>query len=172
MHVRRITVADRAWVVQTITDPWGAPVVVSRGRVHDPAGLPGFVAVEGDEPVGLVTYEVRDAELEVVSIDAWRQSSGVGTALLDAVRAAALEEGCRRVWLITTNDNLRALRFYQRRGLRLVAVHVGAVDRSRELKPEIPLVGADGIPIHDEIELAYELASGEPREEPGPTLTG
>jgi hypothetical protein len=63
-----------------------------------------------------------------------------------------------RAWLVTTNDNMRALRFYQRLGWELVAVHRGAVDRAREtLKPEIPRVGNDGIPLRDEIELEYRL---------------
>ena len=84
-------------------------------------------------------------------------SGGVGTALLDAVRDAAVQAGCRRIWLITTNDNLRALGFYQKRGYRLVAVHRDALQRSRELKPSIPLVSPDGIPLRDEIELEYPV---------------
>jgi GNAT superfamily N-acetyltransferase len=81
----------------------------------------------------------------------------VGTALLDAVKRIALEAGCRRVYLTTTNDNLRALRFYQRRGFRLVAVYAGAVDRARAHKPQIPAIGMHGIPIRDEIELECEI---------------
>ena len=72
-------------------------------------------------------------------------------------RQAAREAGCGRVWLITTNDNLRALRFYQRRGFRLVAVHPDALERSRELKPSIPEIGLDGIPLRDELELELTL---------------
>jgi GNAT superfamily N-acetyltransferase len=164
VHVRRTSDADRSWIVPLLTGRWGATVVVSRGQLHDAAELPGFAAVDGEEPVGLLTYTIDDDELEVVSLDALRESAGVGTALLDAVRGLALAEGCRRVWLITTNDNLEALRFYQRRGFRLVAVHAGAIDRSRELKPQIPTVGRDGIPVHDEIELAYELGSDAPKD--------
>jgi hypothetical protein len=82
---------------------------------------------------------------------------GVGTALIEAVKVAAIEAGCRRLWLMTTNDNLHALGFYQRRGFRLVAVYPGAVDAARLLKPEIPLLGNDGIPIRDEIELEIAL---------------
>jgi GNAT superfamily N-acetyltransferase len=162
VHVRPTSVSDRSWIVPLLTERWGATVVVSRGRLHDAADLPGFAAVEGEEPVGLLTYAIEDHEIEVVSLDAGRESVGVGTALLDAVRGLAVAEACRRVWLITTNDNLRALRFYQRRGFSLVAVHAGAVDQSRELKPQIPTVGRDRIPIHDEIELAYGLGSGAP----------
>lgn len=79
--------------------------------------------------------------------------------LLDALLEAARRGGCRRLWLITTNDNLNALRFYQRRGWRLVAVHAGAVDEARKVKPQISVIGEDGIPIHDEIELEFPIAA-------------
>lgn len=58
-----------------------------------------------------------------------------------------------RIWLITTNDNLNALGFYQKRGFRIKAVYPGAVDEARRIKPEIPLAASNGIPIRDEIEL-------------------
>jgi ribosomal protein S18 acetylase RimI-like enzyme len=93
----------------------------------------------------------------VVTIDAFPEGAGAGTALLDAAARAARDAGCGRVWLITTNDNLRALRFYQRRGFRLVAVHPDALERSRELKPSIPETGLDGIPLRDELELELRL---------------
>jgi ribosomal protein S18 acetylase RimI-like enzyme len=82
---------------------------------------------------------------------------GVGTALIAAVRTIAVRSKCRRVWVITTNDNLHALRFYQRKGFSLVALHPKALDQSRKLKPEIPLIGLDGIPLRDELELEMLL---------------
>jgi hypothetical protein len=39
----------------------------------------------------------------------------------------------------------------------LVAVHRNALDISRELKPEIPQLGIDGVPLRDEIELEMML---------------
>jgi len=93
----------------------------------------------------------------VVTINAFPQGSGAGTALIEAAAAAAREAGARRLWLITTNDNLRALRFYQRRGFRLSALHRDALERSRELKPSIPEIGLDGIPLRDELELELRL---------------
>ena len=71
---------------------------------------------------------------------------------------AAREAGCRRLWLVTTNDNVDALRFYQRRGFRLTELQAGAVDVSRAtLKPSIPEVGDHGIPIRDELVLERSL---------------
>ena len=156
MTVRPLGEGDREWVRETLRELWGE-TVVSRGVVHDPTALPGFVAEEGGERVGLLTYRVDGADCEVVTIDAFPEGAGAGTALLDAAAAAAREAGCGRVWLITTNDNLRALRFYQRRGFRLVAVHPDALERSRELKPSIPEIGLDGIPLRDELELELTL---------------
>jgi ribosomal protein S18 acetylase RimI-like enzyme len=108
----------------------------------------------------VLTYVVdRDrAQCEVLTLHAVQQWRGVGTALLQLVEQLAAEQGCRRLWLITTNDNVDALRFYQRRGFRLAALHRGAVDDCRaQLKPEIPTVGDYGIPLHDELELDKQL---------------
>ena len=141
------------WAVEGV---WGE-TVVSRGRSWRPADLPAFVATVGGEPAGLATWRVEGDEAELVSIEARLADRGVGTALLRAVRAAAADAGCRRLWLVTTNDNTSALRFYQRRGWVLVAVHLGALEASRRLKPSIPLRGNDGIPIRDELELECAL---------------
>jgi N-acetylglutamate synthase-like GNAT family acetyltransferase len=77
--------------------------------------------------------------------------------LINAVLGEARKQNCGRVFLITTNDNMQALRFYQKRGFELVAVHRGAVNESRKIKPSISLIGNDGIPLRDEIELEMIL---------------
>ena len=152
-RIRQLNESDRPWVQHLLTEHWGAYTIVTRGRVHQADELPGFVAEVDGERCGLVTYRIEDEQCEVISLNSLRAGRGVGTALLDAARASAREAGCQRIWLITSNDNLPAVRFYQRRGWRLVAVHRGALDEARRLKPEIPLVGLDGIPLHDEIEM-------------------
>lgn len=137
---------------------WGA-VVARLGEVLDLDELPAFVAEVGGQPAGLVTWrhDADRGEIEVVGIEAWIRERGVGAALLRAVRAEARRLGATRLWLITNNDNLDAIRFYQRRGWRLVAVHPGGADRSRAVKPSIPLVGDHGIAVHDEVELEVRL---------------
>jgi acetyltransferase (GNAT) family protein len=82
---------------------------------------------------------------------------GTGTALLEALARRLGAEGCRRLWLTTTNGNLSALRFYLRRGFRLSQVRSGAVDQARRLKPSIPVVGEHGIALHDELDLCRAL---------------
>jgi ribosomal protein S18 acetylase RimI-like enzyme len=157
IDVRPLADDDRAWAVQVETDSWSKPVVARLGELVDPTQLPGFIAFLDGQRAGLASYAVRGEECELVTIRSLREGRGVRRALLDAVRDAAAAAGCTRLWLITTNDNLRALRFYQRRGFRLVALHPGALDRSRELKPSIPQIGMDGIPLRDELELELSL---------------
>lgn len=161
VSITPLTAADRDWVRRFIVRHWGDEIIVVHETVYRPHELPGFAAIEGGEPVGLLTYHLADDGCEAVSLDSERPGRGVGTALLAAVEGAARRAGCRRLWLVTTNDNLHALRFYQRRGFLLVAVHRGAVERARRLKPTIPLVGNDGIPLRDELELELPL-DGEP----------
>ena len=147
----------KAWIAERLREAWGSPEIVSRGRLRDASRLPAVLCHEGEELVGLATFEIAGDQCELVTIDAFHPGGGVGTALLNAVAEEARAQGCRRLWLVTTNDNLGALRFYQRRGLRLVAVHPGAVDDARRLKPAIPRLGRDGIPIRDELELELAL---------------
>jgi ribosomal protein S18 acetylase RimI-like enzyme len=151
--IRPLMDADREKVGRIIGERWGAPVVAIHDTLCRPAELPGFLAIAGEKIQGLLTYRIEANACEIVSLDALRPRAGIGTALVAAAAAAARAAGCRRFWLVTTNDNLDALRFYLRRGFRLVAVHPGAADRARLLKPSIPEVGEFGIPIHDELEL-------------------
>jgi GNAT superfamily N-acetyltransferase len=153
---------DPVWIARFLREAWGSVAVVSRGRRHDASRLPALLAVEDEEIVGLATLRPDGSDCELVTLDAVVRGRGVGSALLDAAAEWARDRGCRRLWLITSNDNLDALRFYQRRGMRLVAVHRGAVDTAREMKPSIPEVGEYGIPLHDELELERSLAPRDP----------
>ena len=137
---------------------WGSEIVVAHGVAYEPARLDGFVAQDGERRIGLVTYHLDDG-CEIVTIDALEAGRGVGTALLGAVDGLDRTEGRGYVWLITTNDNERAQAWYVRRGFEVVAVHEGALERSRELKPEIPLINpSNGLPIRDEVEMRRSLA--------------
>ena len=157
VQVRSSDATDADWVRRILTEYWHSVKVVSRGRVHYTDRLPGFVALLGLGRVGLVTYRIEDDECELVTLNSLVEGIGVGTALISTVRSVAVANKCRRLWTITTNDNLRALRFYQRNGFSLVATHLNAVEESRKLKPEIPLIGIGGIPIRDELELEMAL---------------
>ena len=157
ISIQPLNIADREWILELMLEHWGSNKVVSRGVVYYPQNLPGFVAMYAGEKVGLVTYNIVDESCEIVTINSIHPSSGVGTALIEAVKDSAQKSGCKRLWLITTNDNMNALRFYQKHGFILVDVHRNALEVSRKLKPEIPLIGNDGIPLRDEIELEMIL---------------
>jgi ribosomal protein S18 acetylase RimI-like enzyme len=132
---------------------WGADCVVSRGRIHTAGTVQGLCAMLEGQIVGLLTYRMSDGDCEIVSLNSFRQNMGAGTLLIQKATEIARQSSCRRLWMITTNDNLRAFRFYQKRGFDLVAVHRNAIQRSRELKPTIPALGMDGIPIRHELEM-------------------
>jgi ribosomal protein S18 acetylase RimI-like enzyme len=154
MAVRPIEDKDRPTVAWLTTQLWGALEVVVHGDVFHPADLPGIIAERAGRIAGLVTFQVRPGALEIVTINALDLYQGIGTLLIEAVRAEAKRLGCHEVTLTTTNDNIGALRFYQRRGFRLAALRPGAVDKSRQHKPEIPRTGDFGIPLRDEIDLS------------------
>ena len=155
--VRAVTPRDRAALERLVRDLWGTNIVVGHGTVFEPATLAGFLAERDGRTVGLLTYVVDGDVLEIVTVDAFPPVAGTGTALMDAAVAAARADGCRRVVLTTTNDNLVALRFYQRRGFRIATVRPGAVAAARALKPQIPETGAYGIPMRDELELERDV---------------
>ena len=157
-QIRRLDRNDKAWVTPLLTEHWGSARTVSRGRIYQADELPGFIAMQKDKPAGLITYNIDRKECEITTMNSVVEGKGIGSALIDAVKSVATKAGCKRLWLITTNDNTNALHFFQKRGFRLVAVYRNAIEKSRRLKPEIPLTGNDGIPIRDEIELEMILA--------------
>jgi ribosomal protein S18 acetylase RimI-like enzyme len=156
--VRPLGDGDRDWAREVLVRSWGSTRVARLGEVIDLAPLPGFVALVDGVRQGLVTYALQGDACEVATLDSLAPGRGVGRALLGAVAGAARAAGCRRIWLITTNDNTRALRIYQQAGWDLVALHRGAVDEARRrLKPEISELGEDGIPIRHELELELRI---------------
>lgn len=158
MKIRAVTDADRPWVQRVVSDAFASPRIVSRGVLHVADDLPGFVAEDAGEPVGLLLYHLCSGDCEVVVLLALQERKHIGTTLLAEAERTARAADCRRVWLVTTNDNLPAIAFYSKRGWRQVAIHRGAVLEARRLKPEIPEFGAQGVPMEDEIE--FELVIG------------
>lgn len=160
--IRSLVPADRNWVAHFLDEHWHSTKIVSRGVAYYAHLLPGFVAEmtnapEDAPPAGLLTYHIDGKNCQVITLDSLQQGIGVGTKLIEMVKQTALDLGCKRLWLVTTNDNLLALRFYQKRGFHLVAVYPNALAESRKLKPQIPIMGIDDIPLRDEIELEILL---------------
>lgn len=170
MKIDPITPDDQAWVQAMLAERWNGYVIITRRRAHDAARLPGFVArtdnplqmhnnqvVPAGAPVGLITYVIEDCDCEIVTLDSLYEGVSIGSGLVMAVRQAAEAAGCRRLWLITTNDNTHAMRFYQRRGFNMAAFYRDEIAESRKLIPDIPERGYDGIPIRHEVEFELIL---------------
>ncbi|MFC0391402.1 GNAT family N-acetyltransferase [Paenibacillus mendelii] len=132
-------------------------IVVSRGKVHWLENLPGYVVIIEDVIKGLILYNIEGNDCEIVTLNSDIEGQGIGTALIDLVIVKARDHACKRVWLITSNDNLKAIRYYQRRGFDIKAVHQNAITEARRIKPLIPLAGMDGIPVKHEIEFEFPL---------------
>jgi ribosomal protein S18 acetylase RimI-like enzyme len=160
--IRPIQPHDLSFVREELTKHWGDVGVWSIGRRYQADQLPGFVAIDeraSGAHVGLVTFCVQDGGYhgEIVTLSSRSENQGVGAALLDAAVQALRDAGCVRAYLCTTNDNLRALGFYQKRGWKLAVLHKSLVEEARKRKPIIPAVGMHGIPINDELELEMWL---------------
>jgi ribosomal protein S18 acetylase RimI-like enzyme len=159
--LRPIEPADRPLVRRLITESWGAATVygLAIGGLVDASTLPGWIAEQNREAVvGLLTYRLSGATLDIVTINSFRTGGGVGTALVDKLIGQASALGAKRIRVATTNDNTDALRFYQRCGFHLTAVHPNAVAKARrKYKPQIPEIGNHGIPVRDEIVLEFQV---------------
>jgi ribosomal protein S18 acetylase RimI-like enzyme len=142
-----------------LDDELGGRQQARLGVVHDVLALPGVGAWEAEQLVGVATYDVQDAaaELAAIAVSDDHRLRGIGTQLIAAVVAEVRAAGVRDVWLVTTNDNVDALRLYQRRDFRLSELHAGAIDRARALKPAIPQEGCYGIPMRDELVLTLNV---------------
>ncbi len=153
IEIRMSTPDDRDWITEVLLDNWASNIIVTRGISYKADLLPGLIAEVSGKPLGLLTYSIEDNELEIVTMNAIEKGRGIGSALLDRIEQIAKEHKCKRIWLITTNDNIDAIRFYQRRGYEIAFVHRYAIEESRKIKPQLPFVGKYGIPIRDEIEM-------------------
>jgi GNAT superfamily N-acetyltransferase len=156
--IRAVAPGERDWVEAWVRERWGDASVIAHGVRFYPHDLPGLVVLRGGERVGLVTYHIAKRACEIVTIDSLYPGQGIGTALIEGMVQVARQAGCERVWLVTTNDNLDALAFYQKRGFVLSGLHPDALAQSRRLKPQIPFTGAHDIPLRDEIELQRAIS--------------
>lgn len=156
--IRPMETPDLTWVKPFLISHWASERVVAHDTIYFPAELPGLVAMRGSTHVGHLAYQIAGTNCEIVSLATTQtEPGGIGTALVEMVKKIAQEAGCHKLWLVTTNDNMPALRFYQKRGFRLMQISHDAVTRARQIKPEIPLLGWQSIPLLDEIELEMKI---------------
>ena len=157
MELKRLEELDRARVNAFLISRWFSLEMLVHGETIDLSNVQGKAILESEEIIGMITWRTLDDALEILSLDSLHEGQGIGTILLEQAVAEAKKQRLRRLVLTTTNDALRALRFYQRRGFDLLCLRRGAVDEARKKKPQIPLTGENGIPLHHEIDLARIL---------------
>jgi GNAT superfamily N-acetyltransferase len=150
----RIGPADLPRLCQFWIEHWGDEEMIVHDQVFRPTQLDGFVT---EDWTGVVTYIITGDQCEIISLDSLDEGQGIGTSLINAVMKEAQDHSCRRLFLNTTNDNLYALGFYQKRGFELVSIRPGVLNEYRKIKPSIPAVGLNGIALRDEIELEMLL---------------
>ena len=154
---RRLTPKDVSQVREIWSEHWGGEFIVAHGSIYYFDQVQGYVIEQEERWLGLITFVLCNEECEIISLNSFREHEGVGTQLISAVINNARSNDCMKVSLITTNDNLYALGFYQRRGFQLIKINAGAVNEARKLKPELPTIGYNNIPLRDELELEFKL---------------
>ena len=157
LRIRPLGEDDERWRYDALVRAWGSTTVARKGALVDAAALPGFVAEVDGQRAGLVTYARRGDELEIVTIHVAEEGRCVGRALMDAVVSGARDESVRRIWLTTTNENLRLSPSISGGGIDLVGLIRDGVAASRLVKPSIPMVGRGGIPVRHELEFELLL---------------
>ena len=156
-RIERISNKTRNLVNQFFIDNWFSTDMSIRGKIIDGTKLDGFLLQENETIIGLITYTFFEDICEIVSLDSKKENMGIGSALLKEIEKIAIDNQCKKMRLITTNDNMRALQFYQKRGYCLTKLYPNAMEEVRKQKPSVPLIGDNGIPLRDELELEKEL---------------
>jgi GNAT superfamily N-acetyltransferase len=157
MYLHELNEKYRNAVNQKLMEEWHCPPSVSKGKIIDTTILPGLLIIEDDKIKGIITYHFENNECEIVTLNSFEENKGIGTILVNGVLDIARNANCKRLWLITTNDDTNAIRFYQKKGFDLKAIYINSMEISRKLKPSIPLIGMDNIPIMHELEFEIIL---------------
>ncbi|MFP4459978.1 MAG: GNAT family N-acetyltransferase [Candidatus Zixiibacteriota bacterium] len=157
IEIREKQQSDQDWIEGILKARWGDVKIVSRERMHDASKLPAFIAIVNGIRMGLITYRFSPNGCEIKSVDSLRDGMGIGKKLIDKVKEITIGNGMRRLWLITTNDNCRAIGYFQIQGFHLTELYPGIVEKYRQMKPQIPEIGYNNIPIRDELVLEMKL---------------
>ena len=143
-------------IIKGLGSGLGSDILVSRGKGYKAQDLDGILVFEKGKIVGIGLYYIKNSECEIVLMETFIQNKGIGTQLIQKIKEIAEKEKCKRIWLITTNENINAIRFYQKRGFHLSNIYINALEESRKINPEIPKE-ENGIEIRDEIEFEIKL---------------
>ena len=139
-------------IVSDIVKNWGSDILVTRGKIYKAENLDGILTYDNEKIIGLGLYYIKGNECEIVLLETFIQNKGIGTKIIERIKKIAKAKSCKRIWLITSNENINAIRFYQKRGFHISNIYINAMEESRKIKPEIPKE-ENGIEIRDEIEF-------------------
>jgi ribosomal protein S18 acetylase RimI-like enzyme len=156
VEIKAINDTNKPMIRQLFIDNWNSDIMVTKGQIHKFEEVEGFIAINNNKIIGVLTFKRKNQSVELISLDSFKENKGIGTQLLNRLVEYVKNKSVHRLWLITTNDNLNALKFYQKRKWTLKNIYPNAVKEARKLKPTIPIIGNDGIEIRHELELEYE----------------
>jgi N-acetylglutamate synthase-like GNAT family acetyltransferase len=157
IKIRAIRPTDTAWIRELFIQKWAGDLMIIRGKAYQLEELSGYIAELSNKKVGLITFRVTGQKLEITSLNSLLEKKGVGSTLVNKVLNFAKTRRLKSIRLITTNDNLNAIGFWQKRGFKLLRIYPDSLEMARKLKPALPFVGENGIPLRDEIELEMKL---------------
>ncbi len=157
LKIRESNKKDIVWIEKVFRRQWRDNFIVSLAQKHYPKDLLGLIAETNNKKVGLLTYKISGKEIELISINSFCENQGIGSTLIKRLIEIAKKFKVKRIWLVTDNSNLEVLGFYQKRGFVLKKIYPNSFVELRKLKPRIPMIGSNGIPLRDEIELEYVL---------------
>jgi N-acetylglutamate synthase-like GNAT family acetyltransferase len=155
--IREKLESDNAWLSDYLKNNWGSCILVTQGKVYKSEDLEGYIAESNYEVVGVGLYAISNNGCEIVLLESIVKMQGIGTRILRSIKQKAEIMSCDILWLITTNDNISAIKYYEKMGFEITAIYKDAILESRKIKPEIPLIGNNGIEIKDEIKLEMRL---------------
>ncbi len=158
IRIEPIQAEDQTFISNVVRHVWGDEMIIVHGEIFHTTALDGIKAIIEGQIIGFLHYQYLIEEFEIITFASLKEDIGVGSALIEAAEQTAHDKGCKILSVITTNDNLHALGFYQKRGFHLAALYPGIVNNSREIKPSIPNIGENKIPIRDEIRLEKTLS--------------
>jgi ribosomal protein S18 acetylase RimI-like enzyme len=148
---------DNKELENIVRQNWGSNKIVSKGKLYEIPTLKGILIKNNNEIIGIGLYNITDNECEITLLETFIQNIGTGTKLIEKIMEIAKHNKCKRLWLVTSNDNINALKYYQKRGFLFKNIYINEMEKARKLKPEIPFIGENNIPIRDEIEFEIKI---------------
>jgi ASC-1-like (ASCH) protein len=153
LYIRKAKKNDEATIKNLKVSHWGGEPLIIHGKPYFPSNLDGLFICSKNEILGFLFYDKQPAYYEIIVFEVFQKFQGLGTFLMNEFMSIVKKEGGKKIEVMTTNDNLDALRFYQRRGFTISRIDINQLETTRALKKSCGRIGDFGIPCRDEIIL-------------------